>query len=158
MAVEARFSAFLPGESMRMVTLVLVLLLAVIQYPLWFGHGGWLYVHELRDELSAEQQKNEQLKERNDRLAGEVQDLQDGTSAIEERARFELGMVKDGEVFVQFVAPDGSGGPQAASAAGAPLVSSTEPAHKSVAATPPAPPTSSPAKRGAQATHKAQHH
>ncbi len=113
---------------MRMVTLLLVLLLAVIQYPLWFGHGGWLYVHELRDELSAEQQKNEQLKERNDRLAGEVQDLQDGTSAIEERARFELGMVKDGEVFVQFVAPDGSGGPQAASAAGAPLVSSTEPA------------------------------
>ncbi|WP_315973446.1 cell division protein FtsB [Pandoraea sp. NE5] len=143
---------------MRMVTLLLVLLLAVIQYPLWFGHGGWLYVHELRDELSAEQQKNEQLKERNDRLAGEVQDLQDGTSAIEERARFELGMVKDGEVFVQFVAPDGSGGPQAASAAAAPLVSSTEPAHKSVAAAPPAPPTSSPAKRGAQAAHKAQHH
>ncbi|BDD94812.1 cell division protein FtsB [Pandoraea sp. NE5] len=141
-----------------MVTLLLVLLLAVIQYPLWFGHGGWLYVHELRDELSAEQQKNEQLKERNDRLAGEVQDLQDGTSAIEERARFELGMVKDGEVFVQFVAPDGSGGPQAASAAAAPLVSSTEPAHKSVAAAPPAPPTSSPAKRGAQAAHKAQHH
>ncbi|HEJ1016980.1 TPA: cell division protein FtsB, partial [Escherichia coli] len=108
---------------MRMVTLVLVLLLLAIQYPLWFGHGGWLYVHELRDELSAEQQKNEQLKERNDRLAGEVQDLQEGTAAIEERARFELGMVKDGEVFVQFVAPDGTGGPQAASGADAPLVS-----------------------------------
>ncbi|VVE06598.1 cell division protein FtsB [Pandoraea eparura] len=143
---------------MRMVTLVLVLLLAAIQYPLWFGHGGWLYVHELRDELSAEQQKNEQLKERNDRLAGEVQDLQEGTSAIEERARFELGMVKDGEVFVQFVGPDGAGGPQAASGAAAPLVSSTEPAHKSVAAAPPAPPSSSQTKRGAQAAHKAKHH
>ncbi|MBN4664921.1 cell division protein FtsB [Pandoraea nosoerga] len=127
---------------MRMVTLVLVLLLAAIQYPLWFGHGGWLYVHELRDELSAEQQKNEQLKERNDRLAGEVQDLQEGTAAIEERARFELGMVKDGEVFVQFVAPDGSGAPPSASGAGAPLVSPAEPAHKSVAAAPPTNPPS----------------
>ncbi|MGC7403802.1 cell division protein FtsB [Pandoraea pneumonica] len=138
---------------MRMVTLVLVLLLAVIQYPLWFGHGGWLYVHELRDQLSAEQQKNEQLKERNDRLAGEVQDLQEGTSAIEERARFELGMVKDGEVFVQFVAPDGSGGPQAASGADAPLVSSNEPAHKTVGDKPPAatPPSQAKGK-------KAQHH
>ena len=143
---------------MRMVTSILVLLLVAIQYPLWFGHGGWLYVHELRDELSAEQQKNEQLKERNDRLAGEVQDLQDGTAAIEERARFELGMVKDGEVFVQFVAPDGAGGSQAASAADAPLVSSTEPAHKSVAAAPPAAPPSSPAKGRTPMGHKAQHH
>ncbi|VVD98985.1 Cell division protein FtsB [Pandoraea iniqua] len=137
---------------MRMVTLVLVLLLAVIQYPLWFGHGGWLYVHELRDQLSAEQQKNEQLKERNDRLAGEVQDLQEGTSAIEERARFELGMVKDGEVFVQFVAPDGSGGPQAASGTDAPLVSSNEPAHKTVGNTPPAAPATQAKGK------KAQHH
>lgn len=143
---------------MRMVTSILVLLLVAIQYPLWFGHGGWLYVHELRDELSAEQQKNEQLKERNDRLAGEVQDLQDGTAAIEERARFELGMVKDGEVFVQFVAPDGAGGPQTASAADGPLVSSTEPAHKSVAAAPPAAPPASPTKGRAPSGHKAQHH
>ncbi|MFJ2991918.1 cell division protein FtsB [Pandoraea sp. NPDC087047] len=143
---------------MRMVTLVLVLLLVVIQYPLWFGHGGWLYVHELRDELSAEQQKNEQLKERNDRLAGEVQDLQDGTAAIEERARFELGMVKDGEVFVQFVGADGSGGPQGASGAGVPLVSSTEPAHKTVAAAPPAAVPPSQTKGRAQSAHKAQHH
>ncbi|ODP33980.1 cell division protein FtsB [Pandoraea sp. ISTKB] len=141
---------------MRMVTLVLVLLLVVIQYPLWFGHGGWLYVHELRDELSAEQQKNEQLKERNDRLAGEVQDLQDGTAAIEERARFELGMVKDGELFVQFVGADGASAPQGASGADAPLVSSTEPAHKTVASAPPPPPSQTKSK--AQSAHKAQHH
>ncbi|PSB92214.1 cell division protein FtsB [Candidatus Pandoraea novymonadis] len=90
---------------MRTVTLALVLLLTTIQYPLWFGHGGWLHVRELRGQLVAEQKKNEQLKERSDRLRGEVQDLQDGTSAIEEHARLELGMVKQGEVFVQFVAP-----------------------------------------------------
>ncbi|SNU85999.1 cell division protein FtsB [Pandoraea sputorum] len=156
MVVRPAFPEFLPGESMRMVTLVLVALLVVIQYPLWFGHGGWLYVHELRDELSAEQQKNEQLKERNDRLAGEVQDLQDGTSAIEERARFELGMVKDGELFVQFVGADGAGAPQGASGADAPLVSSTEPAHKTVASAPPPPPSQTKGKT--QSAHKAQHH
>ncbi|GAB3625530.1 cell division protein FtsB [Pandoraea terrae] len=130
---------------MRIVTLVLVLLLAALQYPLWFGHGGWLYVRELRDQLAAEQQKNEQLKERNDRLAGEVQDLQEGTAAIEERARFELGMVKDGEVFVQFVAPDGSGMPSGASAGASaavamPPVAAAAPAHKSVGAAAPTPP------------------
>jgi cell division protein FtsB len=66
-------------------------------------------------------------------------------------------MVKDGEVFVQFVAPDGTGAPQAASAAEAPLVSATEPAHKSVAAAPPAPPSSQ-TKGKAQSAHKTQHH
>jgi cell division protein FtsB len=49
--------------------------------------------------------RNQSLKLRNAKLEGEVKDLQDGTGAIEERARYELGMVKDGEVFVQFVAP-----------------------------------------------------
>lgn len=99
---------------MRIVTLVLLLLLAAIQYPLWFGKGGWMYEHDLRDQLAAQRQKNAQLKERNDRLAGEVQDLKDGTSAIEERARYELGMVKDGEVFVQFLAPQGIAAPRVA--------------------------------------------
>ncbi|TAL54812.1 cell division protein FtsB [Pandoraea sp.] len=104
---------------MRFVTLVLVLLLALIQYPLWFGSGGWLHVRELRQQLALQQQKNEQLKERNDRLAGEVQNLKDGTAAIEERARYELGMIKDGEVFVQFVAPDGTADPFRWGASGA---------------------------------------
>ncbi|HTI16927.1 MAG TPA: cell division protein FtsB [Trinickia sp.] len=91
---------------MRLVTFVLLVLLVLIQYPLWWGHGGWLRVHELRGELDAQQQKNADEKLRNDRIEGEVQDLQSGTAAVEERARFEMGMVKDGEVFVQYVSPN----------------------------------------------------
>ncbi|GAB7534701.1 cell division protein FtsB [Burkholderia sp. 3C] len=81
-------------------------MLVLIQYPLWWGHGGWLRVHELRQELVDQMQKNADEKLRNERIAGEVQDLQSGTAAIEERARYEMGMIKDGEVFVQFVSPN----------------------------------------------------
>ncbi|MBN3726862.1 cell division protein FtsB [Burkholderia sp. Ac-20379] len=91
---------------MRLVTVVLIALLVLIQYPLWWGHGGWLRVHELRQELVDQTQKNADEKLRNERIAGEVQDLQNGTAAIEERARYEMGMIKDGEVFVQFVSPN----------------------------------------------------
>jgi cell division protein FtsB len=91
---------------MRLVTVVLVALLALIQYPLWYGHGGWLQVHELREQLAVQQQKNDDEKVRNERLEGEVQDLQNGTEAVEERARFEMGLVKAGEVFVQYVSPN----------------------------------------------------
>jgi len=91
---------------MRIVTVVLLALLAMIQYPLWWGHGGWLSVHELRGELAAQLQKNADEKLRNERIEGEVQDLQNGTAAVEERARYEMGMVKNGEVFVQFVSPN----------------------------------------------------
>ncbi|NRO94974.1 cell division protein FtsB [Paraburkholderia sp. NMBU_R16] len=91
---------------MRLVTVVLVVLLVLIQYPLWWGHGGWLRVHELREALDAQAHKNTDAKVRNQRIEGEVQDLQSGTAAVEERARYEMGMVKDGEVFVQFVSPN----------------------------------------------------
>lgn len=91
---------------MRLVTAVLIVLLVLIQYPLWWGHGGWLRVHELQNELGQQLQKNNDEKLRNERIGGEVQDLQTGTAAVEERARYEMGMVKDGEVFVQFVSPN----------------------------------------------------
>ncbi|AXL51307.1 cell division protein FtsB [Paraburkholderia caffeinilytica] len=91
---------------MRLVTAVLIVLLALIQYPLWWGHGGWLRVHELQQQLAQQLQKNTDSKLRNERIQGEVQDLQNGTAAVEERARYEMGMVKDSEVFVQFVAPN----------------------------------------------------
>ncbi|MDR5757510.1 cell division protein FtsB [Caballeronia sp. LZ035] len=91
---------------MRLVTVVLILLLALIQYPLWWGHGGWLRVHELQQQLGQQTDKNTTLRLRNERVQGEVQDLQNGTSAVEERARYEMGMVKDSEVFVQFVSPN----------------------------------------------------
>ncbi len=88
---------------MRLATVVLIVLLALIQYPLWWGHGGWLQIQMLRQQLNSQLQKNAEAALRNERIAGEVQDLQKGTAAIEERARYEMGMVKDGEIFVQLI-------------------------------------------------------
>ncbi|MGO4328358.1 cell division protein FtsB [Cupriavidus sp. 2TAF22] len=90
---------------MRLISLLLFVLLLAIQYPLWLGKGGWLRVWDLDKHVQEQSARNQSLKLRNAKLEGEVKDLQDGTGAIEERARYELGMVKDGEVFVQFVAP-----------------------------------------------------
>ena len=86
---------------MRLLTLVLVVLLAAIQTPLWFGKGGWLRVWELDRELEAQRASNEQLRDRNAALDAEVRDLKTGYDAIEERARNELGMIRQDEVFFQ---------------------------------------------------------
>ncbi len=90
---------------MRLVTVVLTVLLLLIQYPLWLGHGGWLRVRALQAELVEQQQKNSVLKGHNERLAGEVSSLGEGMTAIEERARYDLGMIKADEAFVHFVSP-----------------------------------------------------
>lgn len=88
---------------MRLLTIILVSLLVLIQYPLWLGKGGWLRVAELDKQVATVQEKNETLKARNAKLDSEVQDLKIGTEAVEERARFELGMVKKDEIFVQIL-------------------------------------------------------
>jgi cell division protein FtsB len=88
---------------MRLITLALLALLVLIQYPLWLGKGGWLRVGELDKQVTAARVKNDGLKERNAKLDSEVQDLKNGTAAVEERARFELGMIKKDEIFVQIL-------------------------------------------------------
>lgn len=93
---------------MRLITISLVLLLALIQHPLWLGKGGWLRVWDLDQQVNEAHDKNIVLKARNDKLASEVKDLQNGTGAIEERARTELGMIKEGEIFIQLLAPSTS--------------------------------------------------
>jgi cell division protein FtsB len=90
---------------MRLIFLCLAALLLLIQYPLWLGKGGWLRVWDLDKQVVAAQQKNEELKARNAKLASEVQDLKEGTGAVEERARYELGMIKENEIFVQVLQP-----------------------------------------------------
>jgi cell division protein FtsB len=101
---------------MRLITLGLVVLLVLIQYPLWLGKGGWLRVWDLDKQLETAQKKNNELKARNAKLNSEVQDLREGTDAVEERARYELGMIKDGEIFVQILDPN-TRPPEAASSA-----------------------------------------
>jgi cell division protein FtsB len=86
---------------MKWPTWVLVALLVGLQYPLWFGKGGWLRVRDMERQLAAQRELNQSLEARNASLEAEVRDLKSGYEAIEERARYELGLVKDGEVFVQ---------------------------------------------------------
>lgn len=88
---------------MRLVTIVLAVLLVVIQWPLWFGKGGWLRVSELERQLAAQKTVNATLAERNAQLAAEVASLREGRGAIEERARHDLNMVRDGEIFFQLI-------------------------------------------------------
>ncbi|CAB1369478.1 cell division protein FtsB [Denitratisoma oestradiolicum] len=86
---------------MRWPTLVLVVLVLLLQYPLWFGKGGWYRVWEMDRQLAAQREVNQHLEQRNAGLDAEVRDLKSGYDAIEERARYELGLVREGEVFVQ---------------------------------------------------------
>lgn len=86
---------------MRLVIYSMLLLLIAIQYPLWLGKGGWLKVYEMERQLQLQEAKNSLLALRNAKLAGDVKDLKEGTRAIEERARVEHGMIKEGEYFVQ---------------------------------------------------------
>ena len=88
---------------MKILSLVLAALLLAIQYPLWFGKGGWLRVRELDKTLMAQRDANAKLKGRNDALDAEVRDLKEGTEAQEERARLELGMIRKDEVFYQVI-------------------------------------------------------
>jgi cell division protein FtsB len=86
---------------MRWVTLILAVLIVLLQYPLWFGKGGWFKVWELSGEVEEQKHSNQQAQMRNAVMDAEVRDLKQGSDAIEERARNELGMIKRGEVFFQ---------------------------------------------------------
>ena len=86
---------------MRLLTLVLVILIAALQYPLWLGKGSWLRVWDISRQIDGQKEVNATLKLRNDALDADVRDLKTGYAAIEERARSELGMVKQDEVFYQ---------------------------------------------------------
>ena len=88
---------------MRIVTILLAVLLVSIQVPLWFGKGGWLRVAELERQLAAQRAVNTGLAERNAQVAAEVASLREGRGAIEERARHDLNMVREGEIFFQLV-------------------------------------------------------
>lgn len=93
---------------MRRLGLLLVLLLGLLawlQYRLWLGNGGQREVAALQAQVTQQARDNAGLKQRNDALAAEVEDLKSGEAAVEERARSELGMIKPGETFYRVVAP-----------------------------------------------------
>jgi cell division protein FtsB len=88
---------------MKPLAIILAGLVLVLQYPLWIGKGSWTRVWELDRQLVAQRDTNARLKVRNDALDAEVRDLKDGTEALEERARLELGMIRKDEIFYQVV-------------------------------------------------------
>lgn len=88
---------------MRVVTYILLALILLLQYPLWLGKGSWLKVWDNNRQLEEQKALNEQTRQRNAVIDAEVRDLKRGTEALEERARSELGMVKQGEVFFQVI-------------------------------------------------------
>ena len=96
----------------RILGAILAALIVLIQYPLWVGKGGWLRAWDMDRQVDAQKAKNRQLEIRNAALGAEVKDLKQGTEAIEERARQEMGMLRQDEIFFQYV--PGKPGPDAA--------------------------------------------
>jgi cell division protein FtsB len=91
---------------MKFLALALGALIVLIQYPLWLGKGSWLRAWDMDRQVAAQRARNAELQKRNATLEAEVNDLKQGTEAIEERARYELGMVRPDELFFQYTDPD----------------------------------------------------
>ncbi|MBI2993634.1 MAG: cell division protein FtsB [Gammaproteobacteria bacterium] len=88
---------------MKTLTIVLLILLAALQYRLWAGHGSLPEVWRLEQIRDGQREENKRLGERNQSLAAEVIDLKEGMEAVEERARSEMGMIAQGETFYQII-------------------------------------------------------
>jgi cell division protein FtsB len=85
----------------RAVPLALVALLIILHVQLWYGRGSVPNVFELRDQLDKQNQRNQQAQAANSQLIAEIHDLKEGLEMVEEKARMELGMVKNNEIYVQ---------------------------------------------------------
>ena len=89
----------------RLIPALLVGLLLMLHAQLWLGRGSVPRVAEMKRELAAQLDANERAQQRNDQIASEVRDLQEGLDMVEELARQDLGMVRPNEIFVQVAAP-----------------------------------------------------
>jgi cell division protein FtsB len=88
---------------MRLLIAILVLLLLGLQFRLWVGEGSLADVHGLKSDIAAQEEELVRLRARNQELQAEVMDLREGIEALEERARRDLGMIKQGEIFIQVI-------------------------------------------------------
>lgn len=100
----------------KVLVVLLVTLLVWFQYRLWVGDGSLAEVWQLRREIASQSAENERLRERNRVLEAEVRDLKRGFKAIEERARSELGMIRENETFYQIIEPQEQTAPEGRSA------------------------------------------
>lgn len=111
---------------LRVFAGVLIALLLGLQFTGWFGKGGMRDVRKLEHQITMHEKELEVLRNRNSKLAAEVMDLKQGLEAVEEIARSEMGMVKEGEIFYQLIEPAPGAiarrpAPAHAGAAGAPV-------------------------------------
>jgi cell division protein FtsB len=88
---------------MKFLSFTLLLLITLMQYPLWFGKASWLKVWQVEQDVIVARGNNLMLQNRNNMLEAEVNDLKQGIEAIEERARSDLGMIKHDEILFQIV-------------------------------------------------------
>ncbi|MFT5162687.1 MAG: cell division protein FtsB [Alteromonadaceae bacterium] len=88
---------------MRVFKLFLIMALVLLQYRLWVGHNGIKDYYKHREVVTRHIEINQKLVKRNQLLTADVHDLKNGLEAIEERARLELGMIKEGETFFRII-------------------------------------------------------
>lgn len=88
---------------MKAITGILLLILVLLQWRLWVGDGGVQELTQLEQELAAQKLENEALQQRNQMLENEILDLKNGEEAVEERARSDLGMIREGETFYMVI-------------------------------------------------------
>jgi cell division protein FtsB len=88
---------------MRSIILILLLTLAGLSYKLWLGYGSLTQWHALKKKIISQTQENDELAARNRAIEADILELKSGEQALEEQARYELGMIKEGEVYYQFV-------------------------------------------------------
>ncbi|WP_321527767.1 MULTISPECIES: cell division protein FtsB [Sedimenticola] len=90
---------------LRILMLLLFAMLVVLQYRLWVGEGSLAELHLLKQDIAQQKDELQQMRRRNQALQAEVKDLKKGLEAIEERARNDLGMIREGETFYQIIEP-----------------------------------------------------
>ncbi|HSH43528.1 MAG TPA: cell division protein FtsB [Arenicellales bacterium] len=93
----------MPNLRTKLILAVLGALFLGLQYSFWLGDFGLVRYRQLEERIQAQKQVNERLEARNEQLQAEVIDLKHGTDALEERARSQLGMIKEGEEFYQVI-------------------------------------------------------
>ena len=91
---------------MRVLIVILLFMLLALQYRLWFGEGSFAEVSYLKSEIKRQQLELSRMKQQNLELRAEIDDLRQGLEAVEERARNELGMIREGEVYFQIIEPE----------------------------------------------------
>ena len=91
---------------MRVITIILLIFVLLLQYRLWFGKNSVPDYYALKQEVERQQLDNEKLERRNKIIYADIDDLKSGVEATEERARNELGLIKEGETFFRIIPAD----------------------------------------------------